>query len=374
MAKVIIDAGHGGREPGAIYGDRKEKDDTLRLALAVGEILKKNGVDVAFTRTKDVYNSPLEKAQIANREGGDFLISIHRNASPEPNQYSGVESLVFERSGKKVELAENINRELEEAGYRNLGIKERPGLVILRRSQMPAVLVEVGFLNTDADNMLFDRNFEGIAEAIAKGVLETVREDTEAQEVKWENASAGRRTHTSENMISGERNWNTDGGQREVEMGDRPNQAYKARMHDGSQVMERGMPSGEIASDGKNGMQWIEGENQPEMMKRMAGEDDMRMMPERIGGRRRDTEEQSWQMQCGCCTQERLYRVQTGAFRNREYAQEMLEKLLSEGFPAFLLLEDRLYKVQVGAYRMLDNAVRMEKSLRDAGYATFITI
>ena len=71
--------------------------------------------------------------------------------------------------------------------------------------------------------------------------------------------------------------------------------------------------------------------------------------------------------------QERLYRVQTGAFRNREYAQEMLEKLLSEGFPAFLLLEDRLYKVQVGAYRMLDNAVRMEKSLRDAGYATFIT-
>ena len=92
MAKVIIDAGHGGREPGAIYGDRKEKDDTLRLALAVGEILKQNGVDVAFTRTEDVYNSPFEKAQTANREGGDFLISIHRNASPEPNQYSGVES------------------------------------------------------------------------------------------------------------------------------------------------------------------------------------------------------------------------------------------------------------------------------------------
>ena len=127
MAKVIIDAGHGGKEPGAIYGDRKEKDDTLRLALAVGEILKQNGVDVAFTRTEDVYNSPFEKAQTANREGGDFLISIHRNASPEPNQYSGVESLVSDRSGKKVELAENINRELAEAGYRNLGIKERAG-------------------------------------------------------------------------------------------------------------------------------------------------------------------------------------------------------------------------------------------------------
>ncbi len=120
MAKVIIDAGHGGKEPGAIYGDRKEKDDTLRLALAVGEILKQNGVDVAFTRTEDVYNSPFEKAQTANREGGDFLISIHRNASPEPNQYSGVESLVFDRSGKRWSL-----RKISTGSWR------RPGTGIL---------------------------------------------------------------------------------------------------------------------------------------------------------------------------------------------------------------------------------------------------
>lgn len=323
MAKVIIDAGHGGREPGAIYGDRKEKDDTLRLALAVGEILKKNGVDVVFTRTEDVYNSPYEKAQIANREGGDFLISIHRNASPEANQYSGVESLVFDRSGKKVELAENINRELEAAGYRNLGIKERPGLVILRRTQMPAVLVEVGFLNTDADNMLFDRNFEGIAEAIAQGVLETVREDTEAQEVSW-NRPEGKEL---------------------------PDTAYRTGTEDEMYRM-----SGSRA----------------ERMNRMT-EEEAHGISEKDGSMMQEREDQSWQMKCGCCQTERLYRVQTGAFRNREYAQEMLEKLLSEGFPAFLLLEDRLYKVQVGAYRMLDNAVRMEKSLRDAGYATFIT-
>ena len=50
MAKVIIDAGHGGSEPGAIFAGRKEKDDNLRLALAVGQILENNGVDVAFTR------------------------------------------------------------------------------------------------------------------------------------------------------------------------------------------------------------------------------------------------------------------------------------------------------------------------------------
>ena len=80
MAKVIIDAGHGGMDPGAIHEGRMEKNDTLNLALAVRDILKKNGVDVVYTRTDDVYDTPFEKAQIANRDGGDFLISIHRNS------------------------------------------------------------------------------------------------------------------------------------------------------------------------------------------------------------------------------------------------------------------------------------------------------
>ena len=54
--KVILDAGHGGDEPGAIYNGRKEKDDTLRLTLAVGRILEENGVSTLYTRTTDVYD------------------------------------------------------------------------------------------------------------------------------------------------------------------------------------------------------------------------------------------------------------------------------------------------------------------------------
>lgn len=69
---VIIDAGHGGAEPGAMFEGRKEKDDTLRLALAVGEILENNGIRVMYTRTTDVYDTPLEKAMIANGSGADF--------------------------------------------------------------------------------------------------------------------------------------------------------------------------------------------------------------------------------------------------------------------------------------------------------------
>ncbi len=252
MAKVILDAGHGGPEPGAVYEGRNEKDDTLRLALAVGEILERNGVDVAFTRTEDVYDTPFEKAQIANREGGDFLISIHRNSSPEANQYSGVETLVYDKSGKKVELAENINEALSQVGFRNLGVKERPGLVVLRRSQMPAVLVEAGFLNTDADNELFDEQFDAVARAIADGVLKT-------------------------------------------------------------------LGAGSIGA------------------------------------------------------QVRYYRVQKGAFRRREYAEDLLYQLLGQNFPAYILYEDNFYKVQVGAFRQLDNAVRMEEALRRKGYSTFLT-
>jgi len=170
----MLDAGHGGADPGAVYLDRKEKDDTLNLVLALGEILQNNGIDVEYTRTTDVYETPFQKAMEANEAGVDFFVSIHRNSSPMPNQYSGVESLVYSLDGVKLEMAENINAQLETVGFVNLGVEARPNLVVLKRTKMPAVLVEVGFINSDADNQLFDENFEDIAEAIARGILETL--------------------------------------------------------------------------------------------------------------------------------------------------------------------------------------------------------
>ncbi len=172
---IMLDAGHGGRDPGAVSGGRQEKDDSLALTLAVGEILQERGVDVLYTRTTDVYESPYQKAMEANEAGADFFISIHRNSSPEANTYSGVESLVYNKSGIKLEMAENINEQLEAVGFVNLGVKERPGLVVLRRTRMPAVLVEVGFINSDADNTLFENNFDDIALAIAAGILDTLQ-------------------------------------------------------------------------------------------------------------------------------------------------------------------------------------------------------
>ena len=71
---IMMDAGHGGRDPGAVYNGRQEKDDTLRLALAVGEILQDRGIDVEYTRTTDVYETPYEKAMEANQAGADLFI------------------------------------------------------------------------------------------------------------------------------------------------------------------------------------------------------------------------------------------------------------------------------------------------------------
>ena len=171
---IMLDAGHGGRDPGAVFNGRQEKDDNLRLVLAIGEILENNGIDVQYTRTTDVYESPYQKAMKANNAGVDFFISIHRNSFPTDNVVSGVESLVYDLSGIKLEMAENINEQLEAVGFVNLGVKARPNLVVLRRTRMPAVLVEVGFINSDTDNLLFDNNFDDSAQAIASGILDTL--------------------------------------------------------------------------------------------------------------------------------------------------------------------------------------------------------
>ena len=172
---IMLDAGHGGKDPGAVYNGRQEKDDTLALTLAVGEILQGRGIDVLYTRTTDIYESPYQKAMEANEAGADFFVSIHRNSYPTDNTVSGVETLVYDKSGLKLQMAENINEQLEAIGFVNLGVKERPGLVVLRRTRMPAVLVEAGFINSNTDNQLFDDNFDDIALAIAEGILDTLQ-------------------------------------------------------------------------------------------------------------------------------------------------------------------------------------------------------
>lgn len=288
--KIVVDAGHGGSNPGAVHEGRRESDDALRLAMAVGRILESNGYDVSYTRTSDVTQSVGQKAAIANEEGADFFVSIHRNAGEYPEQYTGVQTLIYDDSGIKKQMAERINANLEALGFRNAGVSIRPNLVVLNSTQMPALLVEAGFIDSDTDNRLFDSRFQAMAQAIADGIMDTL-----------------------------------DG-----------TQVTSSNVSENDQEVERHRPP-----------------QRPPMRPPIPPMPPMQPMP---------PEEP-----------EELYRVQAGAFRERQNADNLLQLLENDGFPAFIVYQDGLYKVQVGAFSRLSNAIAMEREVREKGYNTYIT-
>ena len=328
--RIALDAGHGGSDPGAVYKGRQEKDDTLDLTLAVGDILKKNGIDVYYTRTTDEYETPFKKATDANNSGADLFVSIHRNSSENPNQYSGVETLVYSDTGLKAEVARNINNQLEDAGFKNLGVDERKNLVVLKRTKMPAVLVEAGFINNDKDNYLFDEEFDSIAQAIADGILESIPSGKPGNTT----SNKSNRTDNNNNSSNNSNNNNSSNGQM-----NNSGRAASASI-DSTAMVNSIPPDNEVFS---------------------VPVSSSNIMP-----------------QCPCdnndydTENEALYRVQVGAYRNKDNADRMLNSLLMDGFPAFIIYEDGYYKVQVGAYRILLNAIKMEQRLRRFRYSTYI--
>ena len=96
VRKVVIDAGHGGKDPGAVGKYSKEKDIALAIALKTGSYIEKNipGVEVIYTRKTDVFVELRNRAQIANESKADLFISIHCNANNSPNP-SGAETYVM---------------------------------------------------------------------------------------------------------------------------------------------------------------------------------------------------------------------------------------------------------------------------------------
>lgn len=171
---IMIDSGHGGMDNGAVYRGRKEKDDNLRVGLAVGEQLENAGYNVLYTRTTDVYDTPLQKAQKANNAGADYFISFHRNSGEVPNTYHGAQALVYSDNTRASQIGEAIMNQLVQLGFQDLGVVERPGLVVLRRTNMPAVLLELGFINNDEDNRIFDEQFDEMVDAIVRGIEQSI--------------------------------------------------------------------------------------------------------------------------------------------------------------------------------------------------------
>ncbi len=400
--RVFIDPGHGGTDPGAVFNGRQEKDDVLKLALAVGRILEDHGIDVVYSRTEDFYDSPYEKAMKGNESEADLFLSLHRNAAIPPGSGTGADMLVYADTGFSSDVANQIGNAIAAAGLQFNGITERPNLAVLRRTKMPAVLVEAGFIDNESDNQFFDENFDALAQAIAQGVLNTIEQDQGPEEpvpipfptprtdfpetfaMNTDYISAFADGDPAEMMMeqdymdfrqrddgrNGQRNdrnmderrdrdrndrrdWNRDDrwdrdrdDRRDWNRDDRWDRMNTANSNSGNQPgMSMNPPN-----PGSG--------NQPVSPGRPSGPTSPGR-PDRPG-RPGDVNRQ-------------LFRVQVGAFSNPMFATQLLNQLLLEGFPAFIVYSDGLYRVQVGAFALLENAVRMEQRLRSQGYQTYIT-
>ena len=149
---IVIDPGHGGKDPGAVYAGYKEKDIVLPIALYLGGFLSYTPHEVnlkincAYTRTADIYVPLRDRVFIANNVKADAFISIHVNASPKHNA-RGEEIWIYPGSIKSAKLADSIATFIDEiVPGKFRGIKEG-NFYVLWKTKIPAVLIEVGFLD-----------------------------------------------------------------------------------------------------------------------------------------------------------------------------------------------------------------------------------
>lgn len=220
---VVIDAGHGGKFPGAHYGGVYEKDLTLKVALKLGKLVEEGmpGVKVVYTRSTDkTLGADLAadlqaRADIANKAGGDLFISIHANAAPRATGVRGVETLIMGESSKEQRYNENAlfenNREdlidmsdertaaivrayiqnlqftygeysmafarciqnsYLKAGRHSRGIKPQL-LRVLYATDMPGVLTEIGFMSNQQE-LAYMKSDKGQNE-IARSLYQAIR-------------------------------------------------------------------------------------------------------------------------------------------------------------------------------------------------------
>ena len=174
MATIVLDAGHGGTDPGAVNGTRREADDNLRMALAVGPILQACGHRVVYTRTTDVFIPLADRARISNNANADIFVSIHRNGSVNPNA-TGYDTFIRPAaSAREIDWATRVHNRIIQTGvFIDRGI-QRGNFFVLNATNAPAMLLELGFITTNGDNVLFDQNFQTLAQAVANGIMDSV--------------------------------------------------------------------------------------------------------------------------------------------------------------------------------------------------------
>jgi N-acetylmuramoyl-L-alanine amidase len=222
VKKIVLDPGHGGKDPGAMANSMQEKDIVLKIAKQLGPILKRElNCDVILTRNTDIFLPLEERTAIANTEEADLFISLHVNAHPSPktrgtetyflnlstnaeamrvaamenatstHQMSDLEDILSDiLKNSKIDESSRLARQVQNSiltglagktfgDIKNLGVKQAPFYVLIG-AQMPAILIEIAFISNkdDADNLKNPLFIESVTREIAQGIKAYVQTNT----------------------------------------------------------------------------------------------------------------------------------------------------------------------------------------------------
>lgn len=171
---VVLDPGHGGKDPGAMVGEAAEKDINLAIALLVRErLLEQEGVEVVMTREQDEYPSLSDRVNLANQENADLYVSIHANALENEEDYAGIYTFYHPDKPSDKAVAEMIQEAVTSvSGGLDRGAQSEDYFV-LRETDMPAVLIETGFMTCPEElSKLQDPDYQKLlAQGIVQGIM-----------------------------------------------------------------------------------------------------------------------------------------------------------------------------------------------------------
>ncbi len=180
---VVIDAGHGGIDPGACKGTTYEKDLNLAIALKLEKLLKAKNINTYMLRQDDTFVGLYDRPYIANALNATLFISIHNNAI-DSTKVSGTETLYFpENEGDTSFTGEKFAKLIQDSLINKLKTVnrktvERPNLVVLKYTKMPAALSEIGFLtnSTDLKNLKSEAFQQKTAEALCDAIVKSLEQ------------------------------------------------------------------------------------------------------------------------------------------------------------------------------------------------------
>lgn len=192
MAKVGIDPGHGGKDPGVVgSAGTREKDVALGISLFLTAALRRNGFEPCVTRSKDVFVGLSQRSDALNAAKVDLVVSVHCNGFTNPSA-DYIATFIYASGGQAQTAATLVQREIAAVtGWENGGIKTK-NLEVLRDTKAPAILTENGFLSNPKQEQWLNvkANQKKLAEAICKGICAYFGKSYKEEETKVDDVSS----------------------------------------------------------------------------------------------------------------------------------------------------------------------------------------